>query len=173
MGLESYNVTILPENVSIIRDKEYRRLCGASDINIGMIYDRLTKLCGGNNQRHKYVFNKCIDVMVYEDNMKFQGFELKGCLSYLKGGSEECYNFYKLLGSEVNLNIYILNKKINIKDSDDLYNAISTMYSEKIEIFRKQYGNIELKMTCGGFYQEMERRKRWYNKIFYFIKNRS
>lgn len=172
MGMESYNVTILPENVSIIRDNEYWILCGASDINIDIIHDRLARLCGRNNQCHEYVFNECIDVKVYEDNMQFQGLELRGCLSYLKGGSEECYNFYKLLGSELDLNIFIMNKKINIKNSDDLYNAICIMYSEKIEIFRKQYGNIELKMTSGGFYQEMKRRRRWYNKIFYFIKNR-
>lgn len=173
MGMESYNILILPENVNIIRDGEYWRLQGASDINIDIILDRLTKLCGRSYQRYEYVFNQCIDVKVYEDNMQFQGFELRGCLSYLKGGSEECHNFYKLLGSELDLNIFIMHKKINIKNSDDLYNAICIMYSEKIEFFRKQYGNIELKVTSGGFYQEMERRSRWYNKIFYFIKNRS
>lgn len=172
MGMESYNILILPENVSIIRDNEYWRLLGASDVNIDIIYDRLAKLCGRSNQWHEYVFDQCIDVKVYEENMQFQGFELRGCLSYLKGGSEECYNFYKLLGSEIDLNVFIMHKKINIKNSDDLYNAICIMYSKQIEIFRKQYGNIELKVTSGGFYQEMERRGRWYNKIFYFIKNR-
>ena len=170
MGMESYNILMLPENVNIIRDDECWRLQGTSDINIDIILDRLTKLCGRSKQRHEYVFNQCIYVKVCEDNMQFQGFELRGCLSYLKGGSEECYNFYKLLGSELDLNIFIMHKKINIKNSDDLYNAIRIMYSEKIDIFRKQYGNIELKMTSGGFYQEMERRGKWYNKIFYFMK---
>lgn len=172
MGLESYNILLLSENVSSIREKEYWKLCGASDISVNIIHEELDKLCSRKDQYPDYVLDGCIEIRMYEDKMLFQGLELKGCLSYLKGGAEECYQLYKLLNNKVALNIFILNEKIEINNSNDLYDTLCSMYSEKLKIFRKQYENIELKATCGDFYKEIKRRRRWYNKLLYHMKKK-
>ena len=170
MGMESYNVLILPENVSIIRDDKYWRLGGTSEIDIHVINDELTKLCNKGNRHNEYVLNKCIDIKVYEDKAMFQGFELRGCLSFLKGGTQECFDFYKFWNGKLPLKLFIMNKMIDIESSIDLYNAIYDMYSDKIDIFRKQYGNIEWRISSSNFYSEMKKRKKWYNKMTYWFK---
>ena len=71
----------------------------------------------------------------------------------------------------VPLNIFVLNELINIENENDLYETICYMYSEKINIFKKQYGDIELKVTSGNFYQEIRRRKKWYYKIFSLVRS--
>ena len=172
MGLESYNILLLPENVSIIRENEYWKLCGASDISVNIIHEELDKLCSRKNQYPDYVLDGCIEIRVYEDKMLFQGLELRGCLSHLKGGAEECYQLYQLLNGKVPLDLFILNEKIEINNSNDLYDALCNMYSDKLKIFRKQYENIELKATCGDFYKEIKRRRRWYNKLLYHMKKK-
>lgn len=55
---------------------------------------------------------------------------------------------------------------IKIENENDLYETICYMYSEKIKIFKKQYGDVKLKVTSGNFYREIRWRKKWYYKIF-------
>ncbi len=170
MGMESYNIMLLPENVSIIREKEYWKLCGATEIYLNIIEDELKKLCMISNENNEYIFKECVDIKVYKEKMFFQGFEMRGCLSYLEG-INTCYEFYKFWKDIVPLNFYVLNQIINIENADDLYEIICNMYSEKIKIFKKQYGDVELRVTSGKFYREIRRRNKWYYKIISLIKH--
>lgn len=47
------------------------------------------------------------------------------------------------------LNIFVLNQEIRVENFNELYEVIYFIYSEKIKIFKKQYGNIELKVKQG------------------------
>ena len=69
------------------------------------------------------------------------------------------------------LNIFVLNQEVKVENFNALYEVVCFMYSEKIRIFKKQYGNIELKVTSGNFYDEIRKRKRWYYKIFSLVRN--
>lgn len=168
--MESYNIMILPKQISIIRDNEYWRLSGETKIYLNAIEEGLTKLCdkGGNNG--EYLFSKCIDVKLYKDKMFFRGFELRGCLSYLSGGIEACYDFYRFWSDIIPLDIYIFNEKVEVESANDLYESICCKYSKKIEIFKKQYGDIELRVTSGNFYHEIKKQNKWYYKIFSILK---
>lgn len=171
MGLESYNIMILPKNVSIIRDNEYWRLCGTSEVRLNVIEDNMMKICRRTGKNAEYVLNKCLDIKLYEDKLFFQGFEIRGCLSYLKGGIEECYNFYEFWKDKIPLNIFVLNQLVKVESVNDLYEVICYMYSEKIKIFKNQYGDIELKVTSGNFYHKIKKRNKWYYKIFSLTRN--
>ena len=171
MGMESYNIMILPENVNIVREKEYWKLCGTTEIFVSVIENELKKLCINSSKNNEYILNQCGDIKMYKDKMLFQGFELRGCFSYLEGGVKICYEFYEFWKDIVPLNIFVLNELINIENENDLYETICYMYSEKINIFKKQYGDIELKVTSGNFYQEIRRRKKWYYKIFSLVRS--
>lgn len=170
MGMESYNIMLLPENVSIVREKEYWKLCGATEIYINVIEDELKKLCINSSKNNEYILKECVDIKVYEKKMFFQGFELRGCLSYLEGGIKICYEFYKFWKDIVPLNFFVLNQIINIENENDLYETICYMYSEKIKIFKKQYGDTELRVTSGNFYHEIRKRNKWYYRIISLIK---
>lgn len=79
-----------------------------------------------------------------------------------------CHNYFKLCEHRSIENILI--DFINLITYYHIKETICNMYSEKIEIFKKQYGCVELKVTSGNFYYEIRRRKKWYYKIFTFLK---
>ena len=170
MGMESFNIMMLPENVSIVRDNEWWNLQGTAQVKVNIIRNQLSNICNIDNGNNEYIYNDCIDIKVYDNEQCFQGFELRGCLSYLEKGIEYCFNFYEYWKDKIPLKIYILNKPIDVQDSKDLYKIICDMYSEKINIFRKQYGNIEIKVTSGKFYNEIKKRSKWYYKLFLLFK---
>ena len=76
MGMESYNIMILPENVNIVREKEYWKLCGTTEIFVSVIENELKKLCINSSKNNEYILNQCVDIKMYKDTMLFQGFEL-------------------------------------------------------------------------------------------------
>ena len=124
MGMESYNIMILPENVNIVREKEYWKLCGTTEIFVSVIENELKKLCINSSKNNEYILNQCVDIKMYKDKMLFQGFELGGCFSYLEGGVKICYEFYEFWKDIVPLNIFVLNELINIENENDLYETI-------------------------------------------------
>lgn len=167
MGIESFNIMILPKNVNIIRDGEYWRLCGTTEIAIESVENELKEMYNiRRKKREEYVMDECIDVKLYENEQCFQGFELRGCLSYLRGGIEVCYNFYEYWKDKIPMKVCILNQVVQVIDVSELYQTLCNMYSQKIKIFKKQYGDIELKTTSGSFYIEIKKRKRWYYRLF-------
>ena len=169
--MESFNIMMLSENISINQNKEYWKLYGTTEINLDVIKDDLAKMCTVTSKNNEYVFKQCIDIKVYENNQLFQGFELRGCLSYLREGVKVCYDFYECWKEKIPLNIFVLNQEVKVENFNALYEVVCFMYSEKIRIFKKQYGNIELKVTSGNFYDEIRKRQRWYYKIFSLVRN--
>lgn len=164
MGMESFNIMILPCNINIVRNKEYWGLSGTTEIKVDFVTAEIRKMRNIKKKKGGYVIERCIEVKLYEKDNCFQGFELRGCLSYLKGGIDICYNFYNYWEARIPMKLYIHNQEVEVHSSTELYKVISNMYFEKINIFAKQYGSIEMKVTCGDFYRKIKR-KIWLHKV--------
>lgn len=166
MGMDNFNITLLYDNVTVVREKEYWKLKGFSDHNIGEIYDYLITICDKDKNDH-WIYDNCIDVRLYNSCGWFQGFELVGCLSFLKGGVEECYNFYELWNRRMPLKIYVLDQEIEVKNFKELYQIVSEKNKDKIEIFKKSYGDIEVKATGSNFRKIINKQNNWLYKLFH------
>lgn len=167
MGMESYNIMLLPYNVQINRCQEYWTLCGSSDLPVSAINQIMDNLCKGNTNEEEYIFGDIIDVKLYSENDYFQGVEIRGCLSCIEEGVKKSYELYQFLNQMIPLDFYVLNQKVNVDNEKELYDRICWSYSEKIEWFRKQYGDKKILVTSGNFYNEIKKRRRWYYRIFH------
>lgn len=171
MGIESFNITVLPHQVSIVSEGGYWRLEGTSTLDLKKVDEKLKILGAVKCKCNDWVIDDCIEIREYTCKGYFQGLELRGCLSNIKSGTELCCRLIETMDKEIiPLNVFVLNKKINFKNSEELYEVLQDMYGNKITIFNKQYGNIQLKVTCREFYKEIKKRKKWYYKIFYNLK---
>lgn len=170
MGMESFSIIALPYQVNIVKEEEYWYLKGSSEI-LSKEFESQLKSIGAikyNSNDDEWILDDCIEMKEYKYNDFFQGLEIKGCLSYLRQGAELCYELLKKLDDKiVPLKVFILHEKVEFKDSEELYFHLNEKYNDKIRIFQKQYNSIELKVTCGNFYKEIEKRKKWYYKIFH------
>lgn len=172
MGIESYNILILFQDVDIITNNGSWKLLGKSKYYISEITDILKSMQLENTYNNEWVYDKSIEIKIYEEDNYIQGVEIRGCFSYLEEGIVNCYIIIENINEVINqLSIYILNEKVWIENKDDLYNCICTKYKEKIEIFKKQYNNIKLKVTCGEFYYEIYKKKKWYRGLYKKIKD--
>lgn len=168
MGMESYSITLLPSNVNIVRKSDYWHIEGCSGLPIRDFELALDKIGAERTGDAIWIINNCIELMQFSNNDFFQGLEVKGCLSYLEGGIDLCYDLIKLLNDNIlKTNVFVLNQMVEIENAQDLYNIVKSMYKDKITIFNRQYDNIELKVTCGEFYKEIEKKRKWYYKIFH------
>ena len=173
MGMENIDIMALTKETNICRKNEYWFLEGVGNLPLSRIeeYFRTHKIKKVNNK--DWVLNKCIEIRVYSEGLHFQGFEFKICISYLKKGINICYDFLQMFNKDITgLDIYILNKKIKAENSFELYDIINTMYEDKINMFKKQYGNVEIKTTSGNFYSKIRHYNKLYYKLFAKIKYR-
>ena len=60
--MESFNIMMLSENISINQNKEYWKLYGTTEINLDVIKDDLAKMCTVTSKNNEYVFKQCIDI---------------------------------------------------------------------------------------------------------------
>lgn len=171
MGMESYNITILAQGVSIEYENSYQKLIGYSMVDILDIEEKLRSIGMRCIQDTKWLFDDCLELYLYQKNGKLQGIEIKGCLSWLKEGvidSFQIFNKYEEWYGE--FEVYILGEKVKCNSEEQLNAYIQESYKKKIDLFNKQYNNIELKVTCGEFYKEMRKRTKWYYKWFYRLR---
>lgn len=169
MGIESFNIMALPEEVNIVRDKEYWYLDGSSHLLVKNIERELDKIGAIKSGNGEWILEDCLEIKEYREEAFFQGFEVRGCLSCMQYGVNLFYEFFEVFNkSIVPLKVYIFNKEIIIEDAQQLYILIKTLYNEKISIFQKQYGDIEIKVTCSNFYNEVKKRKKWYYKLLHY-----
>lgn len=164
MGMESIEITALTKETSICRQNEYWYLEGNGGLPLSAIEEYFCTHKIKKSGDKKWILDNCIEIIIYSDGFYFQGFELKICISYLKNGINDCYNFLQMFNKDIiELDIYVLNKKITAGDPFKLYDMINMMYKDKIEIFKKQYGNMEIKTTSSDFYSKIK----LYNKLWY------
>lgn len=166
MGMDNFNITLLYDKVTILQEGQCWKLKGFSEYDIGRIYDYMNVMCN-KEKNNNWTYDNCINIYLYDFAGFFQGFELVGCLSYLEGGVEDCYEFYELWKSKIPLKIYILNQAVEVKNSKELYKIVEEKYQEKMEIFKKRYGNIEIKATSTDFQKQMKKRKNWLYKFLH------
>ena len=170
MGMESYNLLFLHENSRIVyKQQEYVwYVSGISDLPVSQIQGLLTETCSQVTE-DKWVFDECIDILIYHEDGWFQGLELRGCLAYFDKGIEHCYACYQRWSETIPLQIYIMNQPVQVADCGEFHDLVAEAYGEKIEWFRRVYGDIEWKVSSGGFYREHRKRQSlWYRLSRYF-----
>lgn len=166
MGVESFNIMALAEEVSIVRKKEYRFINGSSNVYYKNFELELEKLT--NKKDYFWILDECIEIIGYHSNGFFQGMELRGCFSYLDKGIDSCFELIETISKKIiPLKVYILNQKVKVENAKQLDEWIRQLYNEKITIFQKYYGNIQFKVTCSEFYKEIKKRSKWYYKILH------
>lgn len=169
--MESFSIMALADEVSIMRKKEYRYINGSSNVPYKDFELELKKMSNVRKDGYIWLLDGYLEIIGYNFNGFFQGIELKGCLSYLNGGIDLCFEFIKIINNKITpLKIYILNQEVEIESSNQLCEFTKHMYNDKITIFQKQYGNVQLKVTCGEFYKEMKKRSKWYYKMLHHNK---
>lgn len=166
MGMDNFNITLLYDNVTVVRERGFWKLEGFSNYMLKEVHDYLIMMCDTNKNGH-HIYDECIDVRIHESRGWFQGFELVGCLSFLKGGVKDCWDFYEVWNRRVPLKIYVLNQEIEVKNSEELYEVVSEKYKEKIEIFKKSYGDIEVKATGSEFRKIINKQNNWLYRLLH------
>ena len=166
MGMESYSIMIVPKEVSLVCEEGYQKIIGRSEIDIVDVEEKLKSKVGQFVMNGRFIYDECLELFLYQQEGKLQALELKGCLSWLKEGVKNSFQLISYLQDEYGeLDTYVLNKKIEYEKESELHQEICIAYNDKIAIFEKQYGNIELKATCGNFYKEVVKHTKWYYKI--------
>lgn len=168
MGMESYSITILAKEVMLSKCNGFQKLTGCTDVDLNKIRSILEVVGVELKTENLFVYDECLELFLYEQDNKFQGIEVKGCISWMEEGIKSAYkllnNFMILYGD---CDIYVLGKKINFVSSDELYGLINVEYNDKIGVFNKQYNNMKLKVTCSKFYSNKKYKKRFINRIFH------
>ena len=168
MGMESFNIMLLSENVSIVKGKEYWSLGGKSHLLLEEIEEQLGKNGAMKSGNSEWILEDCLEIKEYTEGIFFQGMEVRGCLSCMQYGVNLCYHLLKVLCNEgIVLKVYIFNQEIQVEDAQQLYQTVKMMYRDKIQIFEKYYGKSEIKVTCSNFYHEVEKRNKWYYKLWH------
>lgn len=167
MGMESFNIMALAEEVKIVNDKEYWSLEGKSKFQSSVIDSIIKEFGAIRYNTYDWILDDCIEIKEYVKEGGFQGIEIRGCLAYLKEGVDLCYELINYMNKQVSLDVYIYNEKVEVKDSEQLYAYILQLYKGKIEIFIRQYGDIKLKVTSGNFYKEIKKRSSWSYKLLH------
>lgn len=167
MGMESYSILLTAREVQIIQQGSCWGLEGKSNYYSNDLNKILKEMNMENTDDEEWVFDRCLELRIHSKDNYLQGIEMRGCLSYLEEGILSCYEIIKQIDKRtVPLDIYILNERVKITNFTELYQAICEAYKGKICIFKKRYKDIKLKITCKEFYKEIEKRKRWYYRLF-------
>ena len=177
MGMLSYDMLFLHENSRIVYKQDYLyTVSGVSDLPVSQIRNLLAETCTcerigkGEHSFDEWVFDDCISILVYQKDGWFQGFFLKGCFAYFNKGVEQCYTCYERWSKTIPLQIYVMNKPVQPRNGSELRDIVAKAYKEIIELFRRQYGDIEWKVSNErAFHREVRRRQSlWYRLSRYF-----
>lgn len=175
MGMLEYSLTFIHENCRIVHEKGMWKLSGTSDLPVRQIEDLLAETCtccrvaeieGASNE---WVFDECIHILIFQEDGWFQGLELTGSLAYFDKGIEQCYACYERWSETIPLWISVLDQSVQAANCSEFYDVVAEVYGKKVEWFRRAYGDIEWKVSSGGFHRELRRRQGlWYRLGRYF-----
>lgn len=170
MGMESYNIMLLPENVQIIYIKDLWHLEGSSGLSMDEVNRILKDMCRRRPKNWRddtWILEECIDILVYTEDTQFQGFELRGCLAYFEEGLKLCYQFYESWNRRCPLTLYVMNQAKKVSSYQDFHDVVLEEYSAKLEWFRNNYSLIMGEKVTTGNYQKLYHKKnRWYYKLY-------
>lgn len=171
MGMESYSMTILAKGVSIEYEDSCQKLIGCSVVDVWNVEEKLRNIGMQYIQGAKWLLDNYLEVYIYQQNRKFQGIEIKGCISCMEGGVKDSFQIVKKCKEWYGeFEIYILGQKVRCDGEEQLKQCLQEAYETKICQFNKQYNNMKLKVSCGDFYKEMKKRTKWHYKLFHRFK---
>lgn len=169
--MESYSLTILAPHIVIRKNKDYWEIEGESHILTEQVNNYFKTLDLMKNKDGVWEYDNIVEMHIMSKNKFFQGIEIKGCLGYFEEGMKICFDFINRFSENIiDVNVYVLNEPISKETLYMFYEETKAKYQEKIMIFKKQYGDINIKATCGQFYQKVFKRDKWYYKLFDSIK---
>jgi hypothetical protein len=161
MGMESFFVTLLPENMEFCFQDSIRKVCGNSEIFEvdweKVLRDRKFSIC--KNESY-LILDDCIEMEVARNREGSAYIILRGCFSCF---SESIKKMCSLIHCILNL----INKEVKIDvlgetqkwENNSVSSAIYDSYIEKYNAFRNSYGDVKLLVPPSRFYKEYEKLK--------------
>ena len=167
MGMESFHILLLPQEVSIVTEQGCWRLEGKSGAPQDVFEEKLERMGAVKRGEAEWELEHCVEMRIWQCGGFCQGLEMRGCLACIRQASDLCYEVIKSLeeGRDA-LRVYILNEETKADSAEALYEHICGRYHDKIAQFCRCFPNISFKVTCGEFYREIKRRESWFYKIY-------
>ncbi|MBW7475182.1 hypothetical protein K0T92_10520 [Paenibacillus oenotherae] len=177
MGIESFYVNLLPENITRVQvESEFSNIgyIGDANVTISEFVNALSTEeidCNPLNQ-HEYILNDSLYLTIHSEDLFVKEIALEGCFSWYENCAKEMYRVAILINNRIlNVKLNFPNNRILIIPPDEqaFCQLIYERYRLKYEGFIETYGQIEVKcLPRNYFYSFIEKKssKNIFGKIF-------
>ncbi|MDF2984758.1 MAG: hypothetical protein K0R50_268 [Eubacterium sp.] len=161
MGMESFFVTLLPENMEFCFQDNIRRVCGNSNL---FEMDWEAVLSNRNfsiNKKESYlILDDCIEMEIEKNKEGSSYIVLRGCFSCFSESIEKMCCLIDYISNLVNkeVRVDVLGESARWENSD-VSRTIFDSYIEKNNSFKRSFGDINLLVPPSRFYKEYEKIK--------------
>lgn len=172
MGMESFFVTLLPQNMEFCFQDSIRSVCGNSKIFEvdweAILSNRNFSIC----KKESYlILDDCIEMEIARNREGSAYIILSGCFS--------CFSeSIKKMSSVIECISNLVNKEVKIDvlgetkrwENNSISSVIYNSYLEKYNAFKDNYGDVKLLVPPSRFYKEYKKLKnplkRFITKVF-------
>mgnify|MGYP000377407454 CR=1 FL=1 len=172
MGMESFFVTILPEDMEFSFLDGMRSVCGSSDI-LERDWEVILKNWSFSLSKREsyYILDNCIEMEIERNKENSAYIVLRGCFSCFDESINKMSYLINYISKLANGKITIDILGENVKwQQDILKRIIYNSYMEKNNAFNTNFGNVKLFVPPSRFYEEYKKLKnpvkRFIAKIF-------
>ena len=161
MGMESFFVILLPENMEFCFPDNIRRVCGNSsafEIDWEAVLS-VRKFYVYKNESY-LILDNCIEMEIVRNREGSAYIVLRGCFSCFSQSIEKMCCLIDYISSLVNkeIRIDILGESVKWENSN-INKTIFNSYMEKYNSFKSSFGDINLLVPPSRFYKEYEKQK--------------
>lgn len=176
MGVESYFITFIPEEVKPNNSNGTIEFFGTSKIHISYVLECLKKqefnICQiKESDWCWYLINDSLVMRIEHQNMNVQAISLEGCFSWYKEGLHLCYDIASFINSEIfSIKVYhplgIMNE---LMSREEFIEHLLTINNKKYGEFIKLFGELKFKTSPEDFYKVYMKNKKK-DKLFRIFK---
>lgn len=175
MGIESFNMSLLPYGVKYEKSGEYRILNGKSDIMVDIFQSKINDFPFKINLKRKeflsYTVDDIFEILIQTNQENFiQGIEIRVCYACLDEGLNRIWDFIEYINKEV-INSYIwfsFSDSIKIKNKSLFLDKCKEISQKRYEYFISIFGETNAPILSSDFYKW--RRKQ--NSVLQKLKNK-
>jgi len=175
MGMESFFITILPENMDFCFSDGLRSVCGNSNI-LELDWETILKSNNFSVSKNdtKFILDDCLEMDIEKSNSGSAYIILRGCFACFDECILEMENFVALILNltDKKIKIDILGEFVKLEKAS-LDDVIRNSYKDKKNTFIHNFGNIRLHVSPSRFYKEYEKSKNPLKKFVYQIFKKS